>query len=423
MAASAPELQQPKRRKSPAPRMPLPRCSLLVLERAPAGVGLLFWRFVNDLETWRIAPETECLFAPPDLASWRTCYPDELAAAFHTLETIWLDPARAVPGALIGAAQSVWEWCERNDSIEAALHFSEWAARVDEENPAFCRIAGYFARMRGETRRAEMWFRRARRLARIHKNEPEFVKAHLGLGSIAADLGLLDDAASHATRAFKAALRCGQHKLAGWAYHDLMLLKIGLGRYDEAWAHGLDAIALYKRDHPRMPALAHDLALLWSRQGYFSAAMTVYERVLPHLSRPHERVVVLSNFIRAAAACGDRLRYERGMQQIEQVRAEGGIIPASAWVHLAHAAHTAQDWSRADELIQASLAHAHDGYLDMSRKLADEIVRRSGGDVDILPSSESGIDEVRDELLRRLARHTAPGWGPGTMPPEKFPLN
>jgi tetratricopeptide (TPR) repeat protein len=268
-----------------------------------------------------------------------------------------------------------------------------------------------------------MWLLRARRLARIHHNEPEFAQAHLGLGSIAADLGLLDQAIEHATKAFRAALRCGQHRLAGWAYHDLLLLKIGLGRYEEAWAHALDAISLYKRDHPRLPALAHDIALLWSRQGYYSAAMTVFEHVMPHVRRPHEKMLILSNFARAAAACGDRLRYERSMLAVEKVRRECGTIPASVWVHLAHAAQTANDWLRADELIQVSLEKSHSGYLDLSRELAVQIASRSGGDVDILPDLGSDIDRVRDLLIQRLRKHTVPGFGPGTVPPEKFPLD
>jgi hypothetical protein len=108
-----------------------------------------------------------------------------------------------------------------------------------------------------------------------------------------------------------------------------MTIRIHTGRHEEAAIFARDAVAFYKSDHPRIPALAHDVAFLWSRRGFYSSAAPLYEAVLPFIRINSERVVVLANLARAAGACRDRLRYERAFQAISSLQRDGEFIPAS----------------------------------------------------------------------------------------------
>jgi tetratricopeptide (TPR) repeat protein len=401
--------------------MPDVRPAYRVLEEFPNGTGLLFWRVLVDVDLSRLAEDSPGLFASSD-APLLEFAPAEIKAPLQELLSVAAEQSSTLLSKLPAACTSVWEWAQQRDRPETALQFAELAARLTPEAPGSCSVAGQFCRLRGETHRGAMWYRRASRLARRQENEVEFSRAQIGLGSLAVDVGALAEAQAHYEKGFKAALRCGRHSLAGWAFHDLVLLKIGQEAYDEAWVHAKNALSIYKREHPRFPALAHDIALLWSRMGYFSAAMPIFERVLPLMARGYERLIILSNLARAAAACGDRMRYERAIREFLRVHDEGGTIPPSSWVHAAYAAHTCGDWERAERLITLSLEHAHSGYVDMSNELARSIAVRAPGDQDIIPDAGSEIDVYRDLILRRLTKHTVPGWGPGTMPPEKFPL-
>lgn len=413
----------PRKGFSPIPRMPALREPHLVLDEVQGETGLLLWHLLTDLETWSQGAG-ERLFRPgEDAARLVEGGPEPIRAAAEVIARVWWSPEEASADALANACAAIWAWAEQREHLEVALQFAERAARLQPTRSDRSSTAGRFCRLRSEPHRGTMWFRRALRIAQAREAYVEMAIAHLGLGSIESGLGRLRVAESHQCKAFRAALRAGKRSLAGSAYHDLLLLKIRMERYDEAWGYAKDALAAYKSDHPRFPLLAHDIALLWMHLGHFSAAHLVFERVLALLKRPSDRMVVLANVARSAAACGDRLRYERAVREILRALEEGDSVTMFTRYYLAQAARTAGDWDRAAYAAEKTLEVAPEGeYRDRARKLIEEIAARLPGDEDVLPEEGGEIEQVREMLLRRLEKKPAPGSDPGAVPPEQYPI-
>jgi len=402
---------------------------LILAEVGDADGAFSLWRILTDLQTWSNAPEELRTGVFHAGASAALELPAGIAAAGPPFARIWSPRDQPAFSELTRACAVVWEWAERQGHTEVALQFAEAAARLDPHSAARASTAGRLCRRKSERIRGTMWFRRAVRLARLSrekKAEIEFAIAHLGWGNLESDLGRFQAAEYHATKGFKAALRAGRRSLAASAYHDLMTISIHTERFERAEAFARDAVAFYRSDHPRLPALAHDVAFLWSRLGYFSSATPLYEMTLPFVALTAERVVVLANLARAAGACRDRLRYERAFQSIDQLAATGGQIPASAFYHVAEGCRSFEEWARAGRYctraLEAARSRGNALIVAQAERLARQIDAREPGDVDTLPPLGGAIDQMRETLMRKMRKHPVPAEARGAVPPEKYPI-
>ncbi|HSU14136.1 hypothetical protein [Longimicrobium sp.] len=402
--------------------MPAARPSLLVLDEVPeARAAYSFWRILADLEVISTpARDDGTPFGGADAL--------ELPAELGDAARVLAGRESHVPGEVADACAAVWEWAEQRGMPELALQFAEAAARLEPDSSARAATAGRLCRRRSERIRGTLWFRRAARLARVsHAKtaEVDFAIAHLGWGNLESDLGRFGEAEKHADKGRRAALRVGRRSLAASAYHDLMTIRIHSGRLDEAAAHARSAVAFYKPEHPRVPALAHDIAFLWACRGFFSSAAPLYDAVLPFIHLAAERVVVLANQARAAGACRDRLRYERAYQAVERLRQAGETVPASAFYHLAEGCRSFEEWNRAEQccLLALRLAGERGNALTVAQaqQLLAGLRVRAPGDRDVVPPEGGEVDLVRESLLRKLRKH-APGARPRAVPPEKYPI-
>jgi tetratricopeptide (TPR) repeat protein len=397
----------------------------LLLDEIGGTVGFALWRVLTDATLWLESDPGSGLFWME--SPWRvdlrgTTEPIELVQAVEKLN-------RIATGAQFGrkdmaeACAVIWEWAEKREFRQTALAFAELAARFEASNSERASTAGRLCRPLREFIRGTRWFRRSARLARLADRDLEFAIAHLGWGNLEGELGKLRAAEYHATKAFRAALRVGRHSLAASAYHDLMAVKIHTHRLEEAWQHACDALALYRTDHPRFPALVHDIAYLWSMMGLFSSALVIYVRVLSMMSRRRERMVVLANIARAAAAAHDRVYYERARSEVmEAIESEGAdFVPVSALYHLARSCQTYEEWGAAERLAGLAAERGSGRWLVLAQELQESIAAREGGDVDALPVTGGEVDQVREALLRRLAKHGAEGTDE-SMPPERYPI-
>jgi hypothetical protein len=174
-------------------------------------------------------------------------------------------------------------------------------------------------------------------------------------------------------------------------------------------------------DHPRIPALAHDVAFLWGKMGYFESALPIYTAVLPTLESHAERAVVLGNIARAASASGDLLSYEKAKRELLTTLDSGGEVPISALYHFACAAVNAQDWSLAERLGTMVQARAPERYGHDAEELSQRIRARGAGDENREPQGDPHVDDIRAVVLKKLQVHTAPG-APEAVCPEKYPM-
>jgi tetratricopeptide (TPR) repeat protein len=402
--------------------MPMPGSAHWILGEVEGATGIALWRALTDAELWVCSEGAEGLFwmqAPiPDGVD------SEVRESLEVLAMIASHAGGVARPELAQAATRIWEWSERREYRKSALLFAELAARLEPESSVRASTAGRLCRPVHDYVRGTRWYIRAARLARWAGRDKEFSIAHLGWGNMEADLGRFAEAEFHATKAYRAALRVGLRSLAASAYHDLLAISIHKEHYEAAWLYARDAVAMYKIDHPRFPALAHDVAFLWGKLGLFSSALPVYLAVLPRMSRRNERLVVLANIARAAAAAHDRLYFERAKREVLRAMEEDSAVSATPLYHLARACQTYEEWPLAEKLCELALASASERWTPLALELRRSIAAREAGDVDVLPPDGGDVDAVRDTLLRRLAKHGAGSVGDGgdSIPPERYPI-
>lgn len=289
-----------------------PRSELAVLSECPATHGAALWRTLSDFVLWSGAPSNQRggLFSSlpgggADLLPEPASDVSELAPVFAVLRALWAAPDEFPTSEVARACETVVEWAEASGYKETALQYAEAAACAEPEVSAYAFIAGRICRRAGETERAVIWYGRAARLARLAGRQRgaqiDFANAHLGHGNAFADFGRYDLADPHYWKALRAAREAGRRSLMGMAHHNLLVSALNTDKWEAALGHAERAVSLYKTGHPRFPLLAQDAALLWSRMGFYSSALPVYERVLPFVEHQRERILVLGNLARAAA--------------------------------------------------------------------------------------------------------------------------
>lgn len=417
------------RRFSPAPDPPRrARRELDVHEECAGPLAGLLWRALSDVALWsHAAPEERSAVFQAETRGGELLAqaPDdvpELAKPLRALRFLSVAPGLVDAAAVADACGEVAAWAEAREMKRVALQFAEAAARVEPDSSTRSYVAGRLCRRAGEFGTAGTWFRRAIRLARLAKNEVDFANAHRGYGFVWMDMGRFDDAEPHFWKCVRSALRVGRKSLAGSGYHDLFVVAVHREQWEEALLHGQQAVALYKRGHPRFPNLAHDVAFFWCRRGYFSSALPVLKIVASLLER--DRGYVLASLARAAAAVRDHILFERTAHELLARASSESEMAASSLYHLAEGARCFHEWERSEQLARSALELArtrqNGTVVDLAEKLLEELAHRKPGDVDIVPEEGSVIDETRDLMLRKLRKQSAPGLSPGAVPPERY---
>lgn len=213
------------------------------------------------------------------------------------------------------------------------------------------------------------------------------------------------------------------------AYHNLLILAVDAGRLDDAAEFALKAIRLHPAKHPRLPILAFDIGFLWLSKGHFSAALYLFNKVLPRIILSSERVLALALFARSAAAVRDRIRFERAAGEVMKLVPANSERADTALYHLAQGVRSFEQWERAKELAEEAVELArfrHNGIVStLTRRLLDQISERELGDVDVVPEEGGFVDRVTAEVLAKLRKQPAPephDSGVGLFP-ERYPLD
>lgn len=311
------------------------------------------------------------------------------------------------------------------------MQLAEAAARVEPEVSARSYTAGRLCRRMGDHARSALWYNRALRLARRarkerrRETEVDYANARLGLGNLELDLGRFEQAEAHYWKAVRAAMRIKRKSLAAAAHHNLLLLMIDLDRMPKAVEHAQRAVRLYPSGHPRFPFLAHDVAFLWLRQGYFSSAFLILEKLLPWVERKRDRIGVLASIARCAAAVKDHIRYERASAEVIAIAAVDDEMADSSLYHVAEGARSFWEWERAEQLARRALQLAeqrkNSPLAVLIHSLLADIATCRRGDVDRVPTESDEIETMTFAVLNKLRKQPAPGGCTGAVPPERFP--
>jgi hypothetical protein len=202
----------------------------------------------------------------------------------------------------------------------------------------------------------------------------------------------------------------------------MLLLAIAQRAFASAESYAARALNAYPVHHDRVPALAHDIALLCVREGVFTIAHSLLRRVVDLITRPQERVIVWSTYSLAAAGCGRTELYERGRESVLTSIARFPTSAPPALMNLAFAARLLGDAAGAVDLAHDALEQAEGNPL-FSEQAADarELLASAGTATalsrpEARPNALESAERLRALELgvsRVLARWHGPTWRPG----------
>jgi tetratricopeptide (TPR) repeat protein len=389
-----------------------------VLREHPGALGALLWKSLRDVTAWTEAAQDDrpALFnaaaAQARTAEVAACGAEpELWAPLLVIAQLLRCPGDVDYARLVNACRAAARWGERRGFTAVQLGFTQAAARLAPAHPRLAYAVGRLSRDRGEYARAETWLRASIRLAR-GTDWHTYALAYLSLGTLYQQLGNLPAARAVTERGLRTTVRRRLRRLEGTAYHNLCVLAGESGDYARAQRCASAALQRYGAGHPRLPALAYDLGLVWFLCGYFDRALPVFEAVLAHMPESVERAMGLANTARAAAGAGDRVRFERYWMQADCALATCEVQPAVAegWLALARGAVLAGDAGRAQAAAARAGEIAAALRLAQLRFEADAVLESARTTVTLAPPRDAEGERVfreAGELATRMVQSLA----------------
>lgn len=335
-----------------------------VVRELPPEVALPVWQTLRSVLLW--AGEEPALrgdlFEPCAMGEWEarlledTWEPDvrcPLAVLVGQLARL----GEASPETIAHACLCVTDWALDHGHVATALGYAEAAALAWPQHPRFAWLAGRLLRRHGRLREAEPWIRRAAKAASSLEDWEGQVLALNGLGNLLHDQGRNPQA----IQALKDALRLARrHRLRarqGEILHDLFVVTTWGGEPEHADEYAMAAFDIYRTGHPRLAALAHDVASLWILRGYYARALMVLQKLPPYFELPEERVKVWGGIARAAAGCGERAIFQQSAAEVWAIteQAESRPRSGSALLEVGIGASLLEAWSEAKHAVGAAL--------------------------------------------------------------------
>lgn len=382
-------------------------------------LGILLWQSLRNVLLWSATEpaKRKGLFTPGADEKRRVKLlsveiDDSLRSPLAVIARLLADPAGADRKRVASACQKIGEWARSENALATALAFTQ-AAALASNDPRLSYEVGRLARQRAEYPRAETWFRRAILLGRQGGDWESYSLAFMGLGNLYRQRGSLVSAQRSFLRAYRAARRKGIREVQAIALHELFGIAMDFKKVEEAKAYAQSAFKAYGARHPRIPVLAHDVAFFWTGLGYFSHALPVFQAVLPYISRPAERVLVLANIARAGGELDEQKIFEDAWKAttelIEQQRIEERA--ASAWVNLARGAVGLEDWDRAEHAgeraLQVATGRGESSVQAEAEAVLEAIRERRAGGVPVGQEADEKTDVFANSLLRSLKANLA----------------
>jgi tetratricopeptide (TPR) repeat protein len=334
-----------------------------VLDEVQGPLGLLLWETYRDVALWSSTPPEERggLFAAGAAAARRTALEaagadPALERALRSASAVLSDPEGAQEQDVLTACRQAADWAEQRGLMATAVTLATAAALASPTHAGAAFRVGQIARKNFENARAETWFRRAIGLGRQAKDWLSYSEAFLGLGNLYRMRGNYPAARRFHIRALRAARRHALRDVQGRALHDLFAIATETSPPAEAQELARLAFRAYGPRHPRLPALAHDVAYFWMAHGRFEPALEVFRAVLPHLHDASERLECTANVGRASGAMGDRAGFDTAWEQVWATQPEWDRLAwaPQALLELAHGASSLRDWTRAERAAESA---------------------------------------------------------------------
>lgn len=390
-----------------------------LLREHPGALGAVLFKSLRDVCAWTaVPPDERATLFPPAAADARAAEVADAAAEpelwgpLLVIQRLVACPGDVDHPRLVNACRAIARWGERRGFTAVQLAFVQAAACLAPEHARLAYAVGRLARDRGEYARAESWLRTSIRLSR-GTDWHTYALAYLSLGTLYQQLGNLPAARSVTLRGYRTSVRRRVRPLQGVALHNLFAVATEMLDFGRGLQYALAAFQRYGPEHPRFPMLVHDVGLFWILQGCFSRATAVLQSVLPRFDLPTDKVLVLANLARAAAATGNRELYERSYADSLALlpQAPSPERTAQVWMNLARAAASAGDHDRAQSAAHTALEVAGRLHLGQIRLEVESLIAaigaaRAAGRV-LLPNEPAGPDPSGEALAQNILQSLA----------------
>ncbi len=284
----------------------------VLLHEVPDAFALHVLQALRLVFAWAAGPQASgAVFDDTDLHAWEA----------DVLCTEGIDPALWAPVSVMAgelarpaeldverlahACLALTEWAVDREAHGTALLFAEAAAVVWPTNARIAWLTGKLYRERLQLSQAEMWLRRASRVAVWTRDWELQARALISLSNLKVHLGDFPGARTLLLSAVRLAKRKRRPEQLAMAHHDLFVVGILTDRFSEAEFHAQQAFTAYGSDHPNLLRLAYDVSHWWTQQGQFSRAIEVLNVLRDRFPDPERQLHVLASTARAAGALND----------------------------------------------------------------------------------------------------------------------
>lgn len=338
-----------------------------ILREMTGEAAVLIWKSLRSVMLWASASPREHAELFAEGAEQRRIaeilavdLDAELVGPLRTFAQVLGSPAVVRREAVAIACRQVAQWAQAHDLSATTLAFTQAAALVCPSDAQLAHEVGRLARSQGEHARAESWHRRAIMLGRQSGAWEPYARSYVSLGNLASHRGNYPQARRCQIKAYRAARRHALGEVMGMALHDLFLISVDSGEAVTAQRYARQAFRAYGPTHNRIPYLAHDLAVLWIREGQFGQALPVLQALLPRFQSLDEQLLVQANVARAAGGLCEEAVFEEAWSAADNllILPQTGSRKAQALLNMARGATGLSLWERAELAARTALEQA-----------------------------------------------------------------
>jgi hypothetical protein len=210
---------------------------------------------------------------------------------------------------LVARCRAIEEWADTKGAARTATEFAQLAALASPGDATLATRLARRIRDLADYPRAESWYSEAIVRARKARDWQAYVTSKLGLGITIRIRGNYGAARRTLERGLRRARRQGLQRLEAMALHELAVVAILTDNLRHTLRYGRAALHAYGPEHPRVPWLAHDLAVFWMNRGYFAPALDVFVAIPESLGEAADQLARQSGVARAAGAIGQLTRF------------------------------------------------------------------------------------------------------------------
>lgn len=363
----------------------------VILHELPHAFALHTFQALRLVFAWAAGPDVSAaVFDGTDLGVWESDVleagdvDEDLRAPVAVIAAELARPADVDLERLAHACLVITDWSLEYGAQGTAVLFAEAAAVVWPNNARFAWITGKLYRAWQQLARAELWFRRASRVAVWTGDWELRARAANSLGNLLVHKGDLAGGRELLLAAARVAKRKRLRERLATAHHDLFVVSTYAGQFSEAESHAQQAFAAYGPDHPNLLRLAYDVSHCWMQQGQFSRAFQVLTALRGRFPDSERQLHVLASTARAAGALDDAPAFHEAWAHAWNLMEEGGVehLRAAAALELGLGA------------LQLGLREHATSALVAAQEAARDL--REG---ETLAQAEAALDNLRNEPL------------------------